>query len=555
MENTRDPTLGNLLDNKQKKGYAPSSKLEGIKKMSHPEYHDFDEFKNRFAKLNEIKDLQIEPYPHKFTPNTKAGELHVDFDDEDVGHSEDAASGATKEVVVAGRLVLFRAMGKNAFGQIQDDSGRIQIMFNRDLSKVHGLSEDAEIRPIKFIEKKLDLGDFIGIHGHIFKTQKGELTILAKVVTLLGKSLLPLPDKHAGLADKGTRYRKRWLDLISSSEVMNVFQMRSSIMRLTREHLHQEGYMEVETPILQNTYGGAEARPFTTHINALDQDMFLRISIEIGLKKLIIGGLSKIFEIGKVFRNEGIDKTHNPEFSMLELYAAYLDYNDIMCLTENLFAHIAKKLFGTTKIGKRLDKSGKEHEIDLKAPWKRMTMKDSIKTYADLTVEKMSDEEMKKHLLDKTGADPKKVNTAPRGILIAMLFEELVEEHLVQPHHIIDHPVETTPLCKWHRDPDEKEKGMVERFETFILGYEFTNAYTELNDPIVQRDLLEQQAVKKDAGDDEAHPMDEEFIEAMCQGMPPTGGLGIGMDRMTMLFTGVSSIRDILYFPIMKPEE
>lgn len=555
MTKTKNTPLDPDLDNKKKEGYTPCSKLEGIQRMKQPEYTTFDEYQNRNAKLKEIQDLQIEPYPHKFTPDTKTGELHADFDEEDVGHSEDAASGSSHEVVVAGRLVLFRAMGKNAFGHIQDDTGRVQVMFNRDITKVHGLSEDSEVTPIKFIEKKLDLGDFIGIHGHIFKTQKGELTVYAKTVTLLSKSLLPLPDKHAGLADKGVRYRKRWLDLISSSEVMETFKMRSSILRLTRDYLQNEGYMEVETPVLQNTYGGAEARPFLTHINALNQEMYLRISLEIALKKLIIGGISKVFEIGKIFRNEGIDKTHNPEFTMMELYGAYLDYNDMMSLTENLFAHIAKSLFGTTKIGKRFDKSGKEHEIDVKAPWKRMTMKDSIKTYGGLDVEKMSDDEMRKHLLDHTEADPKKVKSSPRGLLIALLFEELVEQHLVQPHHITDHPIETTPLCKWHRDKEEKDKGIVERFETFILGFEFANAYSELNDPKVQRELLELQVEKKQAGDDEAHPMDEEFIEAMSQGMPPTGGVGIGIDRMVMLFTGVTSIRDILYFPIMKPED
>lgn len=546
----------NLLDTKQDAPYTTSSK-KGFKEgsMTRPEYFDFEEYQNRTSKLKEIEDLHVEPYPHKFIPNTNAKQLLENFAEEDIGHSEDAAAGSTKEFVVAGRLVLFRAMGKNAFAHIQDATGRVQIMFNRDITKVHGLEENSEVSPFKFIEKKLDLGDFIGVEGNIFKTQKGEVTIFAKTMTLLSKSLLPLPDKHAGLSDKGVRYKKRWLDLISSKEVFDVFKMRSEIIRLTREYLHVEDFMEVETPILQNTYGGAEARPFLTHINALKQDTFLRISLEISLKKLIIGGFQRIFEIGKVFRNEGIDKTHNPEFTMIELYAAYFDYNDIMTLTENLFCYIAKKLFGTTKLGKRLDKSGNEHEIDVKAPWKRMTMKESIKKYGNFDVEKHSDEEIRKYLLEKTEADPKKVKSSPRGLLTALLFEELVEKHLIQPHHITDHPVETTPLCKWHRNAKDKESGLVERFETFILGFEFANAYTELNDPRVQRDLLEAQADKKAAGDEEAHPMDEEFLEAMCQGMPPTGGLGIGIDRMTMLFTGAVSIRDILFFPIMKSEE
>jgi lysyl-tRNA synthetase class 2 len=283
--------------------------------------------------------------------------------------------------------------------------------------------------------------------------------------------------------------------------------------------------------------------------------MFLRISLEISLKKLIIGGYDKVFEIGKVFRNEGIDKTHNPEFTMIELYAAYHDYKDMMSLTENLFSTIAMKLFGTTKLGLRYDKQGNPHEIDVKAPWKRMTMKESIKHYGKVDVDTLSDQEIRKFLLEKTDADKDKVKKSPRGLLIALLFEELVEHHLIQPHHITDHPIETTPLCKLHRDPKERENGIVERFETFILGFEFCNAYSELNDPVLQRHLLEEQALKKQAGDEEAHPMDEEFLEAICQGMPPTGGLGIGIDRMVMLFTGETSIRDVLFFPIMRPEE
>lgn len=556
MFKTKDQTEDSI-DKKEFSTYNPLSNLEKKSETMHtPDYHNYEEFQNRLSKLQEIQNLDILPYPNTFTPDSKAKALEGLYEKEVVGDSEAGAMGSTPEVTVAGRLVLFRAMGKNAFAHIQDDTGRIQIMFNRDLTKVHDLKEEgSDVTPIKFIEKKLDLGDIIGIQGHLFKTHKGELTVFAKSVTLLCKTLLPLPDKHSGLTDKEIRYRKRWLDLISSREVFETFKTRSSILKFTREFLHQEGYMEVETPILQNIYGGAEARPFITKINALNQEMFLRIALEISLKKLIIGGYDKVFEIGKVFRNEGLDKTHNPEFTMLELYGAYLDYNDMMSLTERLFSGIALKLFGTTKLEKRLDKYGNEHEIDLKTPWKRITMKDSIKQYGHLDVEKLSDADIKKYLLEKTEADPNKVNKAPRGILIACLFEELVEKHLVQPHHIIDHPIETTPLCKLHRNPKERGERIVERFETFILGFEFGNAYTELNDPILQRQLLEEQSLKRSKGDEEAHPMDEEFIEAICQGMPPTGGLGVGIDRMVMLFTGEPSIRDVLFFPIMRPEE
>jgi lysyl-tRNA synthetase class 2 len=313
--------------------------------------------------------------------------------------------------------------------------------------------------------------------------------------------------------------------------------------------------MEVETPVLQNSYGGAEARPFTTELNALKQEMFLRISLEIPLKKLIVGGHLKVFEIGKVFRNEGIDRTHNPEFTMLEVYGAYLDYNDMMRITENLFEGIALKLFGKTTLTYTSEESGQELTIDLKAPWKRLSMKESIKVYGNIDVDALNESQMRKILLDKGTLCPKEIHSASRGSLIAFLFEEFVEAHLIQPHHIIDHPIETTPLCKLHRDPSLRRERLVERFETFILGREFCNSYSELNDPVLQRTLLEEQAAKREAGDEEASPLDEEFIEAICQGMPPTGGLGIGIDRLAMLFTHAPSIRDVLYFPIMRPGE
>lgn len=518
-----------------------------------PEYHSHEEFRNRSQKLAEIEALGMDPYPATFTPKATSAELLKQYEGKELGHSEEASEGKTPETTVAGRLVLFRAMGKNAFGHIQDSEGRLQIMFNRDITKVVGLPE-GELTHIKFIEKKLDLGDIIGVEGNLFYTQKGELTLFAKKVTLLCKTLLPLPDKHSGLADKGVRYRKRWLDLISHPEVIATFQKRSTIFRYIRQYFEKNDFMEVETPVLQNVYGGAQARPFTTHLNALDQEMFMRISLEIPLKKLIIGGLSRVYEMSKVFRNEGIDKTHNPEFTELEAYASYWDYNDMMVFTENLFEEIALKLYGTTELTYKKEGSEEELIVDVKAPWIRLSMKDSIKKYAQLDVDTLSDAQIL-DILKKCGVEEEKLKGAARGNLIALLFEEYVEEHLIQPHHIIDHPIETTPLCKLHRDPALRKQKFVERFETFILGKEFCNSYTELNDPVLQRSLLEDQAKKKEAGDDEANPLDEEFIEAICQGMPPTGGLGIGLDRLVMLFTGAHSIRDVLYFPIMKPED
>jgi lysyl-tRNA synthetase, class II len=520
--------------------------------METPEYHNIEEFINRTKKLNEIKQLNIEPYPHHYSPTHNVANLQELYLEKDVGHFDDAASGTTTSVTVAGRLVLFRAMGKNAFGQIQEDGTRIQIMFNRDLTKVKGL-ESEEIKPIKFIEKKIDLGDIVGIEGNLFRTQKGELTVFAKEVTLLTKSLLPLPDKHSGLADKGQRYKKRWIDLISNQESANKLVIRSKIVKLIRNYLDELGFMEVETPVLQNVYGGAQAKPFITELNALHQEMFLRISLEIPLKKLIVGGHLKIFEIGKVFRNEGIDRTHNPEFTELEAYAAYWDYNDLMEFMENLYEKIALDLFGKTKI--EVTHNNEQIEIDLKAPWKRMTMKQATKEYGKIDIDSLNDEELRKLLLEKGNVNPKEIKSAPRGILIQNVFEEFVEDKLINPHHITDHPIETTPLCKLHRDPKERENGIVERFETFILGGESSNAYTELNDPELQRKLLVEQSQKKEAGDEEANPLDEEFIEAICQGMPPTAGIGIGIDRLVMLFTNAASIRDVLYFPMMKTEE
>lgn len=524
-----------------------------------PEYHSHEEFINRSRKLADIRNLNIDPYPHTFVPTNTAKELLEQFNEATLGHSEDAAAGTTKAVTVAGRLVLFRTMGKNAFGHIQDHTGRIQVMFNKELTKVAGYSgaggTDAEaLTPMKFIEKKIDLGDIIGIKGNLFLTQKGELTIFAHEVTLLCKTLLPLADKHSGLADKELRYRKRWLDLISNFDVQETFRKRSLILKMIRSFLDEQDFLEVETPVLQSIYGGAEARPFVTKLNALEQEMFLRISLEIPLKKLIVGGMNRVYEIGRVFRNEGIDRNHNPEFTLIEAYAAYWDYNDMMSFVERLFEKLALALHGSTKVRINTCEEGEDKplEIDFKAPWKRMTMKESIRKYGGLDVDALSDEKMREFLLKSGHIDPKKLNGLSRGLLIAALFEVLAEPHLIQPHHITDHPIETTPLCKPHRDPKEREEGLVERFESFIVGQEICNAYTELNNPEMQRDLLVKQSNRRDAGDEEASPLDEEFIEAVCQGMSPTGGVGIGIDRLVMLLTNSHSIRDVLYFPWMK---
>jgi lysyl-tRNA synthetase class 2 len=521
-----------------------------------PEYFSHEDFQNRTKKLHEIRALGIDPYPHCYKPTHTADEIVQKYKDGNLGHSEDAQAGSTESVKVTGRLVLFRSMGKNAFAHLQDHTGRIQVMFNKEATEVAGLdkeSANAELTPMKFIEKKLDLGDIIGVEGHLFKTNKGETTVFAKKVTLLCKTLLPLADKHSGLADKELRYRKRWLDLISNPDVQKLFRTRSQIFAGIRKYFAEFKFLEVETPILQSIYGGAEAKPFITRLNALDQEMFLRISLEIPLKKLIIGGMDRIYEIGKVFRNEGIDRNHNPEFTLLEAYAACWDYQDMMRFVENLFEKLALELHGTTKIAITNPESQETFELDLKAPWKRMTMKECIKTYGQIDVDSLSDQEIKKLLEDSGHIDPKKLSKLSRGLMIAALFEIYAEPHLIQPHHVTDHPIDTTPLCKPHRNPADKEAGLVERFESFILCHEVCNAYSELNDPEIQRQLLEKQAARRDAGDEEASPLDEEFLEAICQGLPPTGGVGIGLDRLVMILTNSHSIRDVLYFPWMKP--
>lgn len=521
------------------------------------EYETTEDFKIRSSKLEYIKSVGVNPYPHKYSPSHTLEEILTEYEDKELGGSEEAAKAQAPEVSISGRLVLFRAMGKNAFAQVQSEMYRLQVMFNKDLTCVTGYTPPSESQEhpqsgLKFIEKKMDLGDIIGIKGHLFHTQKGELTLYAKEVTLLCKTLLPLPDKHSGLVDKEVRYRKRWLDLISNPEVLNTFYLRSKIIGIVRMACLEENFLEVETPILQTIYGGASARPFVTELNALDKyKMYMRIALEIGLKKLLVGGIPRVFELSKVFRNEGIDRTHNPEFTMIEAYATNWDYQDMMRFQENIFGRIAEELFGTLKVP-LLSEKGDELVLDFTAPWPRLTMKESIKKYAEIDVNEHDDQALKDLVLERCKVDPKELKHATRGHLIAHLFEGLVEHHLIQPVHIIDHPIETTPLCKPHRDPKANKELIVERFESFILGCEFSNAYSELNDPVIQKQLLEDQVERRDLGDEEAHPLDEEFIEAICQGMPPCAGIGIGIDRLVMLFTNKFTIREVLYFPMMK---
>jgi len=477
--------------------------------------------KQRIDKLKQIKDMGFNPYPYKFHQKHHASEILEKF--KKAGHVP-----GKEQVSVAGRIMTLRLMGKASFLHIQDETGKIQIYVRQD--------EVGEKNYNLF--KKFDMGDIIGVEGSVFKTKAGEISIWAKEIELLCKSIRPLPEKWHGLKDTEIRYRKRHLDLISNPEVKETFVKRAKLINFIREFLNKKGFLEVETPVMQPIYGGAAAKPFKSYINDMKMDVFLRISDELYLKRLIVGGFEKVYEISKDFRNESIDSLHNPEFTMLEFYQAYADYNEMMKLVEDLFIESCKAVNGTNKIRFR------EHTIEIKKPFAVMTMKDSIKKFAKIDIDNLNDKELKKEL-DKHNIEHKEFS---RGNAIQLLFEGLVQDKLIQPTFITDHPIESTPLCK----PTKYDKALIERFELFIAGFELTNAYSELNDPILQRKLLEDQAKQLNQGNEKANPMDEDFLESIEAGMPPTGGVGIGIDRMAMALLGKDSIKDVILFPFMK---
>ena len=435
-----------------------------------------------------------------------------------------------KQVSIAGRMMSKRVMGKASFCNVQDLKGNIQSYVARDSIGEENYKEF----------KKLDVGDVIGITGEVFRTKTGEMSIHASHVTLLSKSLQILPEKFHGLTNTDTRYRQRYVDLIMNPEVKDTFIKRSRIISAIRKYLDGQGFMEVETPMLVSNAGGAAARPFETHFNALNEDLKLRISLELYLKRLIVGGLEKVYEIGRVFRNEGLDTRHNPEFTLMELYQAYTDYNGMMDLTENLYRHVAQEVLGTTKIVYN------GIEMDLGKPFERITMVDAVKKYADVDWNEVETLEQAREL-----AKEHKIEFEERhkkGDILNLFFEEYVEEHLVQPTFVMDHPIEISPLTK--KKPENPD--YVERFEFFMNGWEMANAYSELNDPIDQRERFAQQDANAAAGDEEAEHTDEDFLNALEIGMPPTGGIGFGIDRMCMLLTNSAAIRDVLLFPTMK---
>ena len=433
-------------------------------------------------------------------------------------------------VSIAGRLMFKRVMGKASFCNISDLKGNIQVYVARDAI---GEEPYADF-------KKSDIGDIYGVKGYLFRTKTGEISIHAHEMTLLSKSLQILPEKYHGITNTDQRYRQRYVDLIMNDEVKDTFIKRSRIISSIRRYLDAQGFLEVETPMLVSNAGGASARPFETHFNALDEDFRLRISLELYLKRLIVGGLEKVYEIGRVFRNEGLDTRHNPEFTLMELYQAYTDYNGMMDLTENMFRHVAQEVLGTTTIVYN------GIEMDLGRPFARISMVDAVKQYAGIDFDAVKDDEEAKALAKEHNIEFE--DRHKKGDILSLFFEEYVEEHLLQPTFVIDHPIEISPLTK--KNPNKP--GYVERFELFMNGWEMCNAYSELNDPIDQRERFRQQDLNAAAGDEEAQHTDEDFLNALEIGMPPTGGIGYGIDRLCMLFTGAPAIRDVLLFPTMK---
>lgn len=492
--------------------------------MSHEELND--QLRVRRDKMNALREKGLDPFGKRFERTHLTDELIREYGELDKEEIE------TKNVSVkiAGRIMTKRGKGKAGFAHLQDLTGQIQIYVRQDAvgEEQYGIFNTA------------DLGDLVGVEGTLFKTKVGELSIKAQNFVFLTKALRPLPEKFHGLKDVEQRYRQRYLDLITSNESKTTFINRSRIIQSMRRYLDEHGYLEVETPLMHSIAGGASARPFVTHHNALDMQLYMRIAIELHLKRLIVGGLEKVYEIGRVFRNEGISTRHNPEFTMLELYEAYADYRDIMSLTENMIAAIAEDVLGTTTV-----KYG-EYEIDLKPEWKRLHMVDAIKEYTGVDFWKQMSTEEARELAKEHGIEI--TEHMQYGHIVNEFFEQKVEEHLIQPTFIYGHPVDISPLAKKNED----DPRFTDRFELFIVAREHANAFTELNDPIDQRERFEAQLKEKEQGNEEAHEMDEDFIEALEYGMPPTGGLGIGIDRLVMLLTNSPSIRDVLLFPLMR---
>jgi lysyl-tRNA synthetase, class II len=485
-----------------------------------------DQLRVRREKMNTMRENGLDPFGKRFERTHNIIELVEQYGELE----KEELEAKNVEVTLAGRMMTKRGKGKAGFANIQDLTGQIQVYV-----RVDAIGEEAYE-----VFDSSDLGDIIGVTGTLFKTKVGELSVKVQNYTFLTKALRPLPDKFHGLKDVEQRYRQRYLDLIVSQESRETFITRSKIIQAMRRYLDDNGYLEVETPMMHSIAGGASARPFITHHNALDMELYMRIAIELHLKRLIVGGLEKVYEIGRVFRNEGVSTRHNPEFTMIELYEAYADYQDIMSLTENLIAHIAQEVLGTTTV------QYGEYEVNLKPEWKRLHMVDAIKEYTGVDFWKHMSVEEARAFAKEHGVEI--TEHMLYGHIVNEFFEQKVEEKLIQPTFIYGHPVEISPLAK----KNEEDPRFTDRFELFIVAREHANAFTELNDPIDQRERFEAQLKEREQGNDEAHEMDEDFVEALEYGMPPTGGLGIGIDRLVMLLTNSPSIRDVLLFPLMR---
>ncbi len=480
----------------------------------------------RREKLDMYREKGINAFGGKFTRTHLSDELIQRFD----AFSKEELEEKDERVTIAGRVMTKRGKGKAGFAHIQDLSGQIQIYVRKDQ-----IGEEAYE-----IFKSVDIGDIVGVTGVMFKTKVGELSVKAKEFQLLTKALRPLPDKYHGLKDIEQRYRQRYLDLITNMDSRETFVLRSKIIQSMRRYLDGQGFLEVETPMMHGIPGGASARPFETHHNALDIPLYMRIAIELHLKRLIVGGMEKVYEVGRVFRNEGVSTRHNPEFTMIELYEAYADFHDIMALTENLIANIAKEVLGSTTV------TYGDYEVNLEPEWKRLHMVDAVKEHTGVDFWQQMTDEQARGLAKEHNVEIQDSMTF--GHVVNEFFEQKVEESLIQPTFIYGHPVEISPLAK----KNEEDERFTDRFELFIVGREHANAFSELNDPIDQRERFEEQVKERAEGNDEAHLMDEDFLESLEYGMPPTGGLGIGIDRLVMLLTNSPSIRDVLLFPQMR---
>ncbi|HEY3302853.1 MAG TPA: lysine--tRNA ligase [Candidatus Binatia bacterium] len=482
----------------------------------------------RREKLQKLMDSGHAPYPNDFKPN----HLTADIIAAHGALPEDRLAALATEFSVAGRIMGIRSFGKASFFHIQDRKGRLQVYVRRDRVGDEGYR----------LFEQFDMGDIVGVWGRLFRTKTKELTIEAKGIRLLAKCLRPLPEKWHGLADVEARYRQRYVDLMVNREVKELFQRRSQIIRIIRRFFEERDFLEVETPMMQSIPGGAAARPFVTHHNALNMELYLRVAPELFLKRLLVGGLERVFELNRNFRNEGVSVRHNPEFTMLEFYQAYATYDDLMALTEDLFTTIAKEVVGALKI------SYGEHEIGLKTPWRRLSLVDSIAEYGGAERHALADAAGLRALAQGKGL--KLEPGLPYGKLLVDVFEKLVEPQLIQPTFIMGYPLEVSPLAR----KSEQNPALVDRFELYIGGRELANAFSELNDPADQRERFEKQAAARKAGDDEAHAFDEDYVRALEYGMPPAAGEGIGIDRLVMLFTASPSIRDVILFPLLRPE-